>query len=86
MQKYTHKYPKKAKSGGQAGAGGWDGIYRQCRTFRGHARRWIMIGKGDGSKKVSINRPKKAKMGGRGTGRGRGMKLDIHGSRGCSNL
>jgi len=44
-----------------------------------------MMGKGDGSKKVSINRPKKAKMGGRGTGRGRVIKLDSHGSRGYSN-
>jgi hypothetical protein len=45
-----------------------------------------MMGKGDGGKKVSINRPKKAKMGGRGTGRGSVIKLDSHGPRGYSNL
>jgi hypothetical protein len=36
----------------------------------------------DGSKKASINSPKKAKMGGRGTGRSRDMEWDGHGSRG----
>jgi len=40
----------------------------------------------DSSKKAPKNSPKKAKMGGRGTGRGRDMKLDSHRSRGFSNL
>jgi len=71
MQKCAHKYPQKAKSGGQAGAGGWDGISRECRTFRDQYRRWIIVGKGGSSRKVSINSPKKAKMRGRETGRGR---------------
>lgn len=31
--------PKKAKTGGQAGAGVWDGIHRNSRTCKGHARR-----------------------------------------------
>ena len=33
-----------------------------------------MIGIGDSIKKASINSLKKAKMGGRGTGRGRGLE------------
>ena len=44
------------------------------------------MGKGDGSKKASINRPKNAKMGGRGTARVRGIEWDSHGSRGHSSL
>jgi hypothetical protein len=45
-----------------------------------------MMGKDDSSKKVSINSAKKAKIGGRGTGRGRGIKWDIQESRSYSNL
>jgi hypothetical protein len=63
MQKCAHKYLKNAKIGGQAGAGGWDRISRDCRTFRSHDKGLIMMGKDDSSKKVSINSPKKAKMG-----------------------
>jgi hypothetical protein len=74
MQKCAHKYLKKAKIEGQAGAGGWDRTSRDCRTLRGHDKRLIMMGKDDSSKKASINDAKKAKMGGRGTGRGRGIK------------
>jgi hypothetical protein len=44
------------------------------------------VGKGDSNKKVSINSPKKAKMGGRGTGRGRGIEWDGQGSGGYSNI
>jgi len=45
-----------------------------------------MMGKCGGSQKASINSPKKAKMGGRGTGRGRGIEWDGQGSGGYSNL
>jgi hypothetical protein len=45
----------------------------------------MVVRDSDGSKKASKNIPKKAKMGGRGTGRGRVIKLNSHGSRGYSN-
>ena len=45
-----------------------------------------MMRDGDGSKKASINSHKKAKMGGRGTGRGRDIEWGGQGSGGYSNL
>ena len=42
------------------------------------------MGKGDGSKKEYINSLKKAKMEGRGTGRGRSMKWNKQGFGGYS--
>ena len=63
MQKCAYKYPKKAKSGGQTGVGGWYGIPRDYRPFKFHSRGCIMMGKYHSSQKASINSLKKAKMG-----------------------
>jgi hypothetical protein len=40
----------------------------------------IVVGKGNGSKKTSINSLKKAKIKGRGLGRGRDLKWDVQSS------
>ena len=86
MQKCTHKYPQKAKSGGQARVGGWYGIPRDYRPFKCHSREYIMMGKDDSSQKSIHKQSQKSKNGGQGDRLGQGMKWDSQGSGGYQIL
>jgi hypothetical protein len=54
----------KMKNGGKGTGRHSDGIYKNCRTFRDHTSKCLMMGD-DYSKELSINSIKNAKMGGR---------------------